>query len=249
VRTADEDLPTVHTAEFLLAHIDPKPQRVLEVGCGRGRVASTLAAAGYTVVGVDSDAGEVAVARAAGVDARLSSWLDFDDERAYDAIVFSRSLHHLQPLDDTLDHAVRHVRVGGLVLVEDFAFSESAPKTIDWFRELLKSSQARGWIASNVAADECFAGRLLRMGVDAWHTPHAERLHTAKEMSAALEQRFVVTASYDVPYLYRYTVALFANGSPAAREHVRWAFDEEDRAGRDGRAQWIGRRFVCRRSR
>lgn len=47
--------------------------RVLDVGCGAGRHASVLIAAGVGVIGLDSSPGAVAVARARGVDARLGS--------------------------------------------------------------------------------------------------------------------------------------------------------------------------------
>ncbi|MBB5858189.1 class I SAM-dependent methyltransferase [Amycolatopsis umgeniensis] len=47
--------------------------RALDVGCGAGRHASVLIAAGVEVIGLDSSPGAVAVARARGVDARLGS--------------------------------------------------------------------------------------------------------------------------------------------------------------------------------
>ena len=47
--------------------------RILDVGCGAGRHASVLIAAGAEVVGLDSSLGAVAVAQARGVDARLGS--------------------------------------------------------------------------------------------------------------------------------------------------------------------------------
>jgi len=47
--------------------------RVLDVGCGAGRHASVLTAAGLDVIGVDPSPGAVEVARARGVDARLGS--------------------------------------------------------------------------------------------------------------------------------------------------------------------------------
>lgn len=47
--------------------------RVLDVGCGAGRHAVALSAAGSEVVGVDSSPGAVEVARDRGVDARIGS--------------------------------------------------------------------------------------------------------------------------------------------------------------------------------
>jgi hypothetical protein len=48
-----------------------------------------------------------------------------------------------------------------------------------------------------------------------------------------------------VPYLFRYVKALLGNGQKAA-ERVQWVFAKEERAVADGRAEFIGRRFVCR---
>jgi SAM-dependent methyltransferase len=45
--------------------------RVLDVGCGAGRHASALTAAGVDVIGVDASPGAVKVSQARGVDARL----------------------------------------------------------------------------------------------------------------------------------------------------------------------------------
>ncbi|MFC3994761.1 class I SAM-dependent methyltransferase [Nocardiopsis sediminis] len=50
--------------------------RVLDIGCGPGRHALAIAAAGHEVVGLDVSADAVAVARRRGVDARLGSLLD-----------------------------------------------------------------------------------------------------------------------------------------------------------------------------
>jgi 2-polyprenyl-3-methyl-5-hydroxy-6-metoxy-1,4-benzoquinol methylase len=47
------------------------PQRVLEVGCGRGELAARLAAAEIDVVAIDQSEQMVALARAGGVEARV----------------------------------------------------------------------------------------------------------------------------------------------------------------------------------
>ncbi|MFC3994762.1 class I SAM-dependent methyltransferase [Nocardiopsis sediminis] len=50
--------------------------RVLDIGCGAGRHALALAAAGHEVVGVEPSVDAVAVARQRGVDARVGSMLE-----------------------------------------------------------------------------------------------------------------------------------------------------------------------------
>jgi 2-polyprenyl-3-methyl-5-hydroxy-6-metoxy-1,4-benzoquinol methylase len=99
------DLPVAVTARFLLAELGLTRKRVLEVGCGSGEVAACLEAAGHIVVGIDADANMILAACGRGIDARQTTWLDFRDTARYDAIVFTRSLHHLKPLDASVEHA------------------------------------------------------------------------------------------------------------------------------------------------
>ena len=54
----------VHGEATLCAALVPAPARVLDAGCGTGRVAVRLAELGYECVGVDSDASMLATARA-----------------------------------------------------------------------------------------------------------------------------------------------------------------------------------------
>ena len=53
----------VHGEADLVAHLAAPPARVLDAGCGTGRVAAELTRRGFRCVGVDADADMVAVAR------------------------------------------------------------------------------------------------------------------------------------------------------------------------------------------
>jgi SAM-dependent methyltransferase len=217
---------------------------VLEVGCGSGDVAACLQAAGHTVVGVDSDASAIRAARTRGIDAHDTSWLDFDDAARFEAIAFTRSLHHLHPLDASVEHAANLLSERGLLLVEDFAFSDATPTTIAWFHDLLLAANAKGWFDLSSCPD-CFAKRLLVGGASAWHEDHLAEIHSADDMSAALGRRFKIDRTGCAPYLFRYLDTLLGHG-PLAADRLRWAFAEEMRAAGDGRAEHTGRRFVCR---
>ncbi len=52
-----------HDVPFMLAHMPGRRQRVLELAVGTGRAAVGLAAAGHRVMGVDYDAGMLAIAK------------------------------------------------------------------------------------------------------------------------------------------------------------------------------------------
>jgi ubiquinone/menaquinone biosynthesis C-methylase UbiE len=101
---------------------------VLELGCGTGRVAIPLAAAGLTVAGADSSAAMLAVARerarAAGVALRLHQ-ADMRTlrlrARFATVLVPFGGLQHLDSVDDiaaTFATAAAHLSRGGVVAVD-----------------------------------------------------------------------------------------------------------------------------------
>lgn len=104
----------------------PLPGRsLLDIGCGSGALAASLAAGGAAVTGIDSN--PAAIARAAGAvpDGRFSvasgQSLPFADA-AFDGAVLLNSLHHLPDPRAALREAARVVRPGGrLVVIEPLA--------------------------------------------------------------------------------------------------------------------------------
>lgn len=81
-------------AEHLLAEIGRPIGRVLDAGCGTGRVAIRLAERGLSVVGVDADASMLSVARdlAPLLDWRLVDLADFTsaaEEPSYDVVLLA----------------------------------------------------------------------------------------------------------------------------------------------------------------
>jgi SAM-dependent methyltransferase len=71
----------VHGEAGFVERLLPAPARVLDAGCGTGRVAVRLAERGYDVVGVDVDASMVAMAReeAPGLDWRVADLAGLGD--------------------------------------------------------------------------------------------------------------------------------------------------------------------------
>lgn len=96
--------------------------RVLDAGCGTGRMGRYLTDRGCTVVGVDLSPGMLAVARRdhPDLDVREASLLELPFEAdAFDGILLWYSLIHLadDELPVALAEVARVVRPGGLVLV------------------------------------------------------------------------------------------------------------------------------------
>ncbi len=66
-------------AQIILAHLPVLPQRTLDLACGTGAAALVLAAAGATVVGVDSSPAMLAIAREQAHQRRLAiEWIEAD---------------------------------------------------------------------------------------------------------------------------------------------------------------------------
>jgi 2-polyprenyl-6-hydroxyphenyl methylase/3-demethylubiquinone-9 3-methyltransferase len=93
-------------------------RRILDLGCGKGRFARQLSAAGAQVVGVDRSA--AMLAEAVGLDrARASARrLPFADG-AFEAVVAVEVFEHLPAIDVVLREVHRVLRPGGVIAVVD----------------------------------------------------------------------------------------------------------------------------------
>ncbi len=86
---------------------------MLEVGAGGGELAAALSSEGYEVVAIDPGGGadNVEPIALAELEAPAAS---------FDAAVAVVSLHHLEPLAESLDVLARAVRPQGTLLVDEF---------------------------------------------------------------------------------------------------------------------------------
>jgi SAM-dependent methyltransferase len=122
-----DDNPMVAMAEQALADRLPRlaGRRVLELGCGTGRNADALLAAGVSrYVGIDGSAGMLARACERIADAR-ASWLHGDlfdegvvtpDAGGFDLVLFSLVLEHVAALAPAFARARTALAPGGQVL-------------------------------------------------------------------------------------------------------------------------------------
>ena len=100
----------VHGEASFVTALIPAPARVLDAGCGTGRVAIRLAALGYDVVGVDVDASMLHQAReeAPGLDWRIGDLAELHTGETFDVVlVAGNTIPLLEP--GTLQSAVRHL--------------------------------------------------------------------------------------------------------------------------------------------
>jgi SAM-dependent methyltransferase len=111
----------VHGEATFVAGLVEAPARVLDAGCGTGRVAIRLAELGYAVVGVDVDASMLAMAReeAPHLDWRVADLAVLDTGQLFDVVlVAGNTIPLLEPgtLDDTARHLAAQLDAGGLLV-------------------------------------------------------------------------------------------------------------------------------------
>src|SRR5205823_6198997 len=98
------------------------------------------------------------------------------------AILFTRALHHIHPLDQALRRAVDSLADGGRIIVEDFAYESADEKTLRWFASAIRLIEAEGLL---VETDALLSKTET---VNAWREDHGHELHTAAEIGAELEK-------------------------------------------------------------
>ena len=167
--------------EFVTAQLPPAPSRVLEVGCGDGRLAWTLHDLGHRVVAIDPAAPEGPIFQAVSLE-------EFADPGRFDAVVASRALHHIHDLAGALSKLQRLLVPGGRLIVVEHAFERLDERTAGWY---LKKRRAQGPHAPS-SLQACLAE---------WEADHAG-LHSSTAMRRELERRFTERWFAWTPTLY-----------------------------------------------
>jgi SAM-dependent methyltransferase len=234
---------TRYTYDFVKRFLPSESGRILEVGCGAGELAARLLKDGYAVLAIDSDRDSIAAAQRLGVDARVATWPDFNDGQ-FDAVLFTRSLHHIHPLDESVGHAAKSLAEGGRIIVEDFAYDSVDEKTLRWFRSAIRLLEATGLL---IVGDQ-FLEKILSKTetLNAWQQNHEHDLHTTAEIGAQLEKIFSRVIRENAPYYFRYIAGAIAPSDK--RDAILQAFaEQEETLAADGSIVLLGRRFVVMR--
>jgi len=213
---------------------------VLEIGCGRGQVAEVMADLGHRVTAIDSDPEAMARTRVGAFTFIEASWPDFDGG-PFDAVAFTRSLHHIGALGLAIEKAHAVLAPSGVLLVEDFAFDEASEAMLEWFVGVLRSHRARTLIIPR-------EGELVTELIEAsdpmavWGARHDRHdLHSAPTMVSAARGRFEIE-TMPAPYCYRYLIPVLPETAEAAG-FTADVLREESGLGDRGLAL-IGRRMV-----
>ena len=127
-------------ADLVLRALPPAPARVLEVGCGKGRLARSMSAAGYRVVAIDPDAPEGSIFRRVTIE-------EFAGSGPFDAAVATLSLHHIGDLDAAVAKIASLVAPGGTFVTVEMASDRFDEATATWALKHLGSGNEHGWLA------------------------------------------------------------------------------------------------------
>jgi len=164
------------------------PARVLEVGCGDGRLARALKRSGYDVVAVDPRAPKGPIFRQSRIE-------DFDEARRFDVAVAGLALHHVDSLAVVLDRVSGLLRARGRIIVYEFAWDKFDRKTAEWFwmrRSALKP-RIRQRLGGRTAADS----------LKKWRRTFHD-LHRYPQLRRALDRRFAMRFFTWTPYLHQF---------------------------------------------
>lgn len=181
---------------MVLRAVPPAPARVLDVGCGDGRLARTMAAAGHSVVAIDPDAPQGPLFRQVTIDEFIAS-------EPFDAAVATLSLHHIADLEAAVAKIAGLVISGGTFVVVEFAWDRLDEATAGWALEHLASGHEDGWLARRrieweAQGDEDVSG----FGDYLRRWAASKNFHSAPEMIDALRSRFCEMNFERWPYLY-----------------------------------------------
>jgi SAM-dependent methyltransferase len=168
-------VPAPDAIAFVRAALPPAPARVLEVGAGECELADVLSRAGYDMLAIDPRGAPAVQVALADLDAPPAS---------FDAAVAMVSLHHVDPLAESVRRLAEVLKPGARLVVDEFDVAA------------LDERAARWWLSHS--------------GHDrdpAEHVEHMrEHLHSLAEIQAQLAPWFDVSAAVPCAYLYRWDV-------------------------------------------
>ena len=169
-----EAVPAPDAIAFVRAALPPAPARVLEIGAGDGALAAVLRGAGYDVTAIDP--------RGEG-DVLPVALLDLAAE-PFDAAVAMTSLHHVEPLTESLEHLAALLSRGARLVVDEYDV------------EALDERAAAWWL--NIAGED---------QDPAEHVAHMRHhIYSVARIRTALAPWFDVSEPVPGAYLYRHKI-------------------------------------------
>jgi 2-polyprenyl-3-methyl-5-hydroxy-6-metoxy-1,4-benzoquinol methylase len=221
-----------YTADFIDTSILDTAKTSLDVGCGDGLVTRLLQLRGYNVAAIDASFKSVERARKNGIDAIHSKLEDYV-HAPFDCVYMSRALHHMPPLDQTLNKISKLLSNDGTLLIEDFGFDladlaacawlfEQTGKVIAEQTEPVCCEFRHEWLHEQIKSPgEAFARWQKRYSVE-------HQLWSSTQMLSALREHFVVKMQSPAPYLFRFICDLLPGTADGAKRAQEIFLDEQN---------------------
>jgi len=165
---------------WVRANLPPAPARILEIGAGEGELARRLRAAGYDVTAIDPRSTSSDVAPVA-LDALPQP------PEPYDAAVAVVSLHHVDPLEASVERLAAVLSPGAPLLLDEFDVSALDERAAEWW---LEQRRERG------AEETESPGELIET--------MRSKVHAIEDLVDALGPQFEVERPLRGTYLYRW---------------------------------------------
>ena len=172
--------PDLHA--FVRANLPAPPARVLEVGAGDGELARALRGTGYDVFAIDPAPG--------GANVRACALHELDEPPAsFDAAVAVVSLHHVDPLAESLRRLATVLVPGAPVMIDEFDVGAFDTRAAQWW---LDQRRALG------GDEQATAEELVE--------EHRHHLHPLDRILDALGAHFDFGTPIRGAYLYRWNL-------------------------------------------
>jgi len=177
---------TTEVVAYVRGSLPPAPARVLEIGAGDGRLARALIDAGYEVTAIDP------AAEPGGVVEPIAL---IEADGSFDAAVAIVSLHHIEPLNESISNLAGLLRAGAPLVIDELDCHRFDERAARWW---LGQRQALGRDHEQPHDDH---GPLTpsKMVSDLRH--HVHSIATIRE---ALAPTFEVGRPVPGPYMHRW---------------------------------------------
>lgn len=243
--TEPADVAARETLSFVIASLPTDCQRIVEAGCGDGRLAAMLLFQGLNVVAVDNSADSADLTRALGVKVTCGEWNDFSDG-VFDAVLFTRSLHHMADPPEAVRHALQMLRDGGRIIVDELAPEHADEATVGWFSSFVETN-VLGQCSVPPSDESLIASLLTAPDLTSWSQHLHPGIHDYAVTRRAVVQAGPLVLEQSGPYLYRYLLDWLAaepNGIAIAEAALMAEREMIDRC----QITPLGRRLVVARN-
>ncbi|KAI8369226.1 S-adenosyl-L-methionine-dependent methyltransferase [Radiomyces spectabilis] len=220
------------------------PLRLLEVGCGSGEFAQLLKEhyqEKIIITAIDPHSHAVEKAKTArsqfGIRFENLSLLEADASERYDIILFTKSLHHCEPLEETVVRAYDLLDEHGIFVAEEMNLEAMNEATAGWYfgrLDLLKAADQLDKFNKHAIAAVTNASSLTP--IERWKSMLMHSLPSADLIIKLIRDKFGsgntrVTAT--APFLHQFLVESGLKDTPVGKNVLTEFMAQEDQAIRD----------------